>query len=82
VVVALAGIWNYCLLPPVLIGGNASLKAGPMADLREYSTRLATGAGRERTEADYADLLNSAGFRLERIIPTTSTTSLIEAIPV
>ncbi len=35
--------------------------------------------GRERTEAEYQRLLGNAGFRLERVIPTQSPFSVIEA---
>jgi hypothetical protein len=37
--------------------------------------------GRERTEADFRSLVASAGFSLNRIIPT-GTSSLIECHPV
>jgi hypothetical protein len=36
--------------------------------------------GRERTERQFAELLDRAGFRLSRVIPTISTISLIEAV--
>jgi hypothetical protein len=35
--------------------------------------------GRERTEAEWTDLLDRAGFRITRIIPTESFLSIIEA---
>ncbi|MGH9038063.1 MAG: methyltransferase, partial [Acidimicrobiia bacterium] len=38
--------------------------------------------GVERTEAEYADLLARAGFRLTRVVPTLSPMSVIEAVPV
>jgi O-methyltransferase domain/Dimerisation domain len=38
--------------------------------------------GRERTEGEYRSLLQSAGFRLQRVIPTASPVSLMEAVPV
>ncbi|MGH9282845.1 MAG: methyltransferase [Acidimicrobiales bacterium] len=38
--------------------------------------------GIERTEAEYADLLARAGFRLTRVVPTLSPMSVIEAVPV
>jgi len=38
--------------------------------------------GRERTEEEFGRLLASAGFRLERVIPTHSPFSVIEAAPV
>jgi SAM-dependent methyltransferase len=36
-------------------------------------------SGRERTEAEFRDLLHEAGFQLERVIPTHSPFSVIEA---
>ena len=38
--------------------------------------------GRERTEPEFATLLDRAGFRMTRIVPTISTISLVEARPV
>ena len=38
--------------------------------------------GRERTQAEYADLLASAGFALERAIVTEAAIGLIEVRPV
>lgn len=37
--------------------------------------------GRERTEREYAALLDKAGFRLQRVVPTTSVVSIVEAVP-
>jgi hypothetical protein len=42
---------------------------------------LAITGGQERTEADYADLLRRAGFRLNRVVPTESDASVVEALP-
>jgi hypothetical protein len=42
---------------------------------------LAYAGGRERTEDEYRELLASVGFRLQRVIPTSSTVSIIEAVP-
>ena len=36
--------------------------------------------GQERTEAEYASLLSKAGFRLTRVVPTTSVVSVVEAV--
>ena len=36
--------------------------------------------GRERTEAEYRDLLDRAGFELTRIVPTPSPYSVIEGV--
>jgi hypothetical protein len=38
--------------------------------------------GQERTEAEYASLLGKAGFRLNRVVPTESVVSVVEAVPV
>lgn len=37
--------------------------------------------GQERTEAEYGELLHKAGFRLNRVIPTESVVSVVEAVP-
>jgi hypothetical protein len=37
--------------------------------------------GRERTRAEFAALLNTAGYSLTRIIPTVAPQSVLEAIP-
>jgi ubiquinone/menaquinone biosynthesis C-methylase UbiE len=37
--------------------------------------------GRERTAAEYRSLLETAGFRLARIVPTVTEMSVIEAVP-
>jgi len=42
---------------------------------------LTTHGGRERTEREYRSLLERAGFRLARVVPTRSIWSLIEAVP-
>lgn len=41
---------------------------------------LALTGGRERTRAQYGELLEAAGFRLERVIPTRSQHSIVEAV--
>lgn len=41
---------------------------------------LVLAGGRERTEAEYRELLTAAGFTLQRIIPTNSTKSVIEGV--
>lgn len=38
--------------------------------------------GQERTETEYASLLGKSGFRLNRVVPTASAVSVLEAIPV
>jgi hypothetical protein len=43
---------------------------------------LAVTGGRERTRSQYAALLAATGFRLERVLPTASQYSIVEASPV
>jgi SAM-dependent methyltransferase len=42
---------------------------------------LVVPGGEERTEDEYRALLEKAGFRLTRVVPTRTSASLIEAIP-
>jgi hypothetical protein len=37
--------------------------------------------GRQRTRSEHERLLDKAGFRLERVIPTTADVSILEAVP-
>ena len=48
---------------------------GKWADLE----MLLNLAARERTAAEYRNLLNKAGFRTTRIVPTASPLSIVEA---
>jgi hypothetical protein len=43
---------------------------------------LAVTGGRERTAPEYAQLLGAAGFRLERVVPTLSQVSILEAVAI
>jgi hypothetical protein len=36
--------------------------------------------GQERTEEEYGNLLEKAGFRMTRVVPTDSAVSIVEAI--
>jgi len=42
---------------------------------------LAVTGGRERSEAEYRQLLEAAGFSLRRIVPTRSPFCVIEGVP-
>jgi SAM-dependent methyltransferase len=42
---------------------------------------LCVATGQERTEAEHAELLDRAGFRLTRVIPSPTPMSIVEAIP-
>jgi hypothetical protein len=41
---------------------------------------LVVPGGQERTEAEYASLLDKAGFRINRVVPTDSVVSVVEAV--
>jgi len=42
---------------------------------------LHIAGGRQRTRSEHEELLNTAGFRLERVIPAMSDVSILEAVP-
>ena len=42
---------------------------------------LVVPGGQERDEAEYRALLTKAGFRLNRVVPTESVVSVVEAVP-
>jgi O-methyltransferase domain/Dimerisation domain len=44
-------------------------------------TMLVSPGGQERTADEYRDLFGRAGFRLTRIVPTTTEVSVIEGVP-
>jgi len=73
---AMAPKSRLLVMEMVLPEGNA-FHPGKMLDM----TMLATTSGQERTENEYRDLLDAAGFKLSRVIPTTSSVSILEAIP-
>ena len=55
------------------------LASTQFAELLNLEMLVAVG-GRERTEAQYAELLQRAGFRLRRVTPTASPMSIVEAV--
>ena len=59
----------------VLPEGNA-FHPGKMLDM----TILALTSGQERTEREYRALLEKAHFKLRRVIPTSSSVSIVEAV--
>jgi hypothetical protein len=59
----------------VLPEGN-TFHPGKMLDM----TMLATTPGQERTEHEYRLLLEKAGFKVSRVLPTNSSVSIVEAI--
>ena len=52
------------------------------AKIFDVTMLVLTSGGRERTEAEFQKLLVEAGFRLESVITTNATVSIIEAVPV
>jgi hypothetical protein len=53
-----------------------------LTNLVDLTMLLGAHAGRERTEAEFATLLERCGFRLRRTIPTKSALYILEATPV
>ncbi len=66
------------LLVEMLIPPDGSPDFSKFLDLE----MLAIASGRERTEDEFRQLLASAGFRLDRIVPTRSSFLIIEGSPV
>ena len=64
------------IVETVLPEGNTPHQ-GKLQDL----VMLVFPGGQERTEAEYKVLLEKAGFRLNRVVPTTSVVSIVEAVP-
>jgi hypothetical protein len=59
----------------VLPEGNAP-HPGKMLDM----VMLTVAGGEERNSSQYEALLNEAGFRMTRVVPTASPVSLVEAV--
>jgi hypothetical protein len=74
---AIAADGRLAVVEIVLPPGNEP-HIGPLIDL---NMMVMTG-GAERSEREYAQLLNKSGFRLDRLITTKSPFSIIEAVPV
>ena len=72
---AMTGDGKLLLLEMVVPEGNEP-HPSKILDL----AMLALPGGLERTEAEYAALFEKAGFRLNRVIPTMSPFSVIEAV--
>jgi hypothetical protein len=66
------------LLLEMVLPEGAPAHLGLLLDLE----MLAAAGGRERTQREYAELLSRAGFRLQRVVPTPSPMSIVEARPV
>ena len=66
------------LIIDIVIPADISDGRYPMTDIR----MLVLTGGHVRTEAGYRDLYSGAGFKLSRIIPTSTPWSLVEGLPV
>ena len=64
------------ILEPVIPPGNEPFP-GKLLDLNML---VMTDGGRERTASEYEHLLQRGGFRLQRIVPTPSAISVVEAV--
>jgi hypothetical protein len=63
------------LIVELVLPEDDSPHPGKLVDLE----MLANIGGRERTAAEYGDLLAQAGFRMTRVVPTASPASIVEA---
>jgi hypothetical protein len=64
------------LIVEMVLPSNGQRHPGKMLDLM----MLVGPGGRERTEPEYATLLNRAGLRLTKVVQTESAVSVIEAV--
>ena len=64
------------IIEMVLPSGNTP-HLGKMLDV----IMLTVPGGKKRTEPEYRELLEKAGFRLTRVVPTESAVSIVEALP-
>lgn len=54
--------------------------ANCFSKLLDLNMLVMTG-GRERTKAEFSALLDAAGYKITKIVPTMAPQSVIEAIP-
>ena len=66
-----------------VFGASGHYHAERPAEMRigDSVVMLVYPGGQERTEAEYASLLGKAGFRVNRVVPTESVASIVEALP-
>nr|WP_202978865.1 methyltransferase [Halomicronema hongdechloris] len=75
---AMAKTARLLVVEMVIPGGNAP-HPGKFLDLNML---VMCDGGRERTAAEYRQLLETTGFQLGQILPTQAPVSVIEAVPV
>ncbi|MBV9162098.1 MAG: hypothetical protein JO309_16490 [Pseudonocardiales bacterium] len=66
------------LLAEIVLPEGVAPSMGKFVDL---SMLVMTAGGRQRTAAEFGALLGRAGLRLTRIVPSSGTVSLVEAVP-
>jgi precorrin-6B methylase 2 len=64
------------IMDPVLREGNTP----DFAKLLNLQTLVFYGGGRERTLAEFTDVLHASGFRFTRAVPTNSVVTIVEAV--
>ncbi|MBO0676980.1 hydroxyneurosporene methyltransferase [Mycolicibacterium sp. S2-37] len=72
------GAGGKLLLLEMVLPERADSFIGHLLDLE----MLVAAGGRERTRAEYANLLSRSGFRLTRVVDTVTPLSIVEAEPV
>lgn len=66
------------LLVEMVLGSGEAEANALMLDLEML---IITEGGRERSKVEFAGVLDAAGLRLHRVIPTKSPVSILEAVP-
>ena len=65
-----------------LLGIEPLVSPGSAPDpAKLFDIMLMVQGGRTKTEAEYREIYKRAGFRLNRVIPTRSTLSILEVLP-
>jgi hypothetical protein len=65
------------LLAEMVLPDGDAPHPGKMLDM----VMLTVTGGEERTASQYAALLDAAGFRMTRVVPTASLATIVEAVP-
>jgi hypothetical protein len=73
---AMSGEARLLVVDPVVPPGNA-----PHPNMLSDVLMMTVWDGRERTEEEFRQLLAGAGLRLEKVIPTPTALSIVEATP-
>lgn len=75
---AMAGRARLLLVERIL-PNRPGVSAASQADAKSDLTMLVALGGRERTQAEFRDLLRKTGLRLTRVLPTGTAFSILEA---